>query len=221
MMTAVGRTAAYDRAMTARSNSGSSTARWATAAIDVVPLTAGRWDDVVGLFEEGGDPKWCWCQFYRERGLDWSNSTAAENRERLRALTRAGRPPGLVAYQNRRAVGWVSLAPRQAFDRLTHARVLAPVDDKPVWSIVCFVVSRSARGQGVARAMLDAAIEWARSEGATILEAYPSDVKGKKVPAANLYHGSLSMFEDAGFEVVARRQHSRTTPVRPIVRRTI
>ena len=186
--------------------------------VAIHPLTSDRWDDLAALFEEGGDPKWCWCQFYRVRGLDWSNSSADGNRERLATLTRDGPPPGLVGYQDGRAVGWVSVAPRPAYDRLTHAKLLAPVDDKPVWSIVCFVVSRSARSQGVAKALLDAAVAWAKSEGATILEAYPSDVKGRKVPAANLYHGSLSMFEDAGFEVVARRQFNRTTPVRPIVR---
>jgi ribosomal protein S18 acetylase RimI-like enzyme len=189
--------------------------------IDIHPLTEDRWDDLAALFEQGGDPKWCWCQFYRVRGLDWSNSSADGNRERLATLTRDGPPPGLVGYQDGRAVGWVSLAPRPAYDRLTHAKLLAPVDDKPVWSIVCFVVSRSARGQGVAKALLDGAVAWARDQGATILEAYPSDVKGRKVPAANLYHGSLSMFEDAGFEVVARRQFNKTTPVRPIVRRDL
>jgi GNAT superfamily N-acetyltransferase len=187
---------------------------------DVVvhPLTPDRWDDLAALFQEGGDPKWCWCQFYRERGLDWSNSTAKSNRERLASLTRDGPAPGLVAYDGDRAVGWVSLAPRPAFDRLTHAKVLAPVDDKPVWSIVCFVVSRKARGRGVARALLDAAMAWAKDQGATILEAYPSDTDGRRIPSANAYHGTLSMFEDAGFEVVARRQANRTTPVRPIVR---
>ena len=190
-------------------------------AIAIHPLTPDRWDDLTALFEEGGDPKWCWCQFYRVRGLDWSNSSADGNRERLATLTRDGPPPGLVGYQDGRAVGWVSLAPRPAYDRLTHAKLLAPVDDKPVWSIVCFVVSRSARGRGVAKALLDGAIAWAKREGATILEAYPSDVKGRKVPAANLYHGSLSMFEDAGFEIVARRQFNKTTPVRPIVRRNL
>ena len=186
--------------------------------LDIRPLTTDTWPDLAALFEEGGDPKWCWCQFYRVRGLDWSNSSADGNRERLATLTRDGPPPGLVGYQDGHAVGWVSVAPRPDYHRLTHAKLLAPVDDKPVWSIVCFVVSRSARGQGVARALLDGAIVWATREGATILEAYPSDVQGRKVPAANLYHGSLSMFEDAGFEVVARRQFNKTTPIRPIVR---
>ena len=126
-----------------------------------------------------------------------------------------------MAYRDGRAVGWVSLAPRPAFDRLNHAKVLAPVDDQPVWSIVCFVVSRTARGKGVATALLDGAIEWARGQGATLLEAYPTDTAGRKIPAANAYHGTLSMFESAGFEVVARRQFNRTTAVRPIVRRQL
>jgi GNAT superfamily N-acetyltransferase len=186
--------------------------------VEVQPLTAKTWPDLVALFEEGGDPRWCWCQFYRVRGLDWSNSSPEVNRERLESLTRDGPAPGLVAYLDGRAVGWVSLAPRPAFDRLTHAKVLAPVDDKPVWSIVCFVVSRSARGQGIAKALLDGAIAWARTQGATILEAYPSDLEGRRVPPANAYHGTLSMFQSAGFEVVARRRHNATTPVRPIVR---
>jgi GNAT superfamily N-acetyltransferase len=192
-----------------------------TSDIAIHPLTTDRWDDLAVLFQEGGDPKWCWCQFYRERGLDWSNSTAETNRERLRSLATDGPAPGLVAYLDGRAVGWVSLAPRPAFDRLTHSKVLAPVDEKPVWSIVCFVVSRSTRGRGIAKALLDGAIAWARTQGATILEAYPSDLEGRRVNAANVYHGTLSMFESAGFEVVARRQFNRTTPVRPIVRRDL
>jgi GNAT superfamily N-acetyltransferase len=193
----------------------------AATEIAIHPLTSDRFADLAALFQEGGDPKWCWCQFYRERGLDWSNSTAADNRERLSKLTIEGPPPGLVAYEGDRAIGWVSLAPRPAYDRLTHARVLAPVDDSPVWSIVCFVVSRTARGKGVATALLDGAIDWARGQGATILEGYPSDTQGQKIPAANAYSGTLSMFESAGFEVVARRQANKMTKVRPIVRRRL
>jgi GNAT superfamily N-acetyltransferase len=193
----------------------------AATEIAIHPLTSDRFADLATLFEEGGDPNWCWCQFYRERGLDWSNSTAADNRERLSKLTHQGPPPGLVAYEGDRAVGWVSLAPRPAYDRLTRARVLAPVDDRPVWSIVCFVVSRTARGKGVATALLDGAIDWARSQGATVLEAYPADTEGKKIPAANAYSGTLSMFESAGFEVVAKRQANKATKVRPIVRRSL
>jgi GNAT superfamily N-acetyltransferase len=187
-------------------------------AISIEPLTTDRFGDLAALFEEGGDPKWCWCQFFRVRGLDWTNSNAASNRAGLERLAADGPPPGLVAYRDGRAVGWVSLAPREAYDRLEHAQLLARVDDRPIWSIVCFVVSRRARRSGVASTLLDGAIAYARDRGATALEAYPVDTGGEKIAAANAFHGTLAMFERAGFKVVARRQQNRTSPVRPIVR---
>jgi GNAT superfamily N-acetyltransferase len=191
------------------------------AQVDVHPLTRERFPDLASLFEQGGDPKWCWCTYFRFRGRDWSNSTAAGNRAALEAFAGRELAPGLVAYRHGRAVGWVSLAPRDDYERLTFSKVLAPVDDTPVWSIVCFVVSRKVRGQGVAAALLDAAIEYARARGATTLEAYPVDTGDGRVPAANLFHGTLAMFERAGFTVVERRQWNASTPVRPIVRRVL
>ncbi len=188
------------------------------AHVDVQPLTRERFGDLAALFEEGGDPKWCWCQFFRVRGLDWSNSNASANRARLETLTRDGPPPGLVAYLDGRAVGWVSLAERERFERLEHAQLLARVDGRPVWSIVCFVVSRRHRQGGVASALLDAAVAFAKDRGATLLEAYPVDTGGQKIAAAKAYHGTLAMFERAGFEVVARRQWNKSSPLRPIVR---
>jgi GNAT superfamily N-acetyltransferase len=187
--------------------------------MEVHPLTPDRFSDLAALFEEGGDPKWCWCMYFRARGRDWSNSTAKQNRDELRGLTdRRQRPPGLVGYVDGRAVGWVSLAPREDYERLAYSTILAPVDDTPVWSIVCFVVSRSARRKGVAAGMLAAAIEHAREHGATMLEAYPVDAGDRRVPAADAFHGTLSMFESAGFEVADRRQWNANSPVRPIVR---
>jgi GNAT superfamily N-acetyltransferase len=186
--------------------------------VDIQPLTPDRFADLAALFEEGGDPRWCWCTYFRTRGRDWSNSTPAANRAELAALTEHDIAPGLVAYRDGRAVGWVSLAPREEYERLAYSKILAPVDDAPVWSIVCFVVSRSARRQGIARAMLGEAIDYARTHGATTLEAYPVDTTDRRVPAADAYHGTLSMFEKAGFEVVERRQWNATSPIRSIVR---
>ncbi len=197
----------------------------ATVDLEIVPLTAARFPDLAALFEEGGDPRWCWCTYFRVRGRSWSNATAAGNRAELERL--AGRKradhvaPGLVAYRDGRAIGWVSLGPREDYERLAYSKILAPLDDAPVWSIVCFVVSRRARGLGVAAALLEAAIAYARERGATMLEAYPVDPGDGHVPAANAYHGTLSMFERAGFQVVARRQWNAPTPVRPIVRKSL
>jgi GNAT superfamily N-acetyltransferase len=189
-----------------------------TTALDVRPLTRDRFPDLAALFEEGGDPKWCWCVYFRFRGRDWSNSTAPQNRAALESLAERPLAPGLVGYRDGRAVGWVSLGPREDYERLSFSKVLAPVDETPVWSIVCFVVSRKVRGQGVAAAMLAAAIDFALGHGATMLEAYPVDASVGRLPAANAFHGTLAMFERAGFVVVERRQWNPSTPVRPIVR---
>ncbi len=192
----------------------------------IEPLTPERFDDLASLFEQGGDPrggdpKWCWCTYFRFRGRDWTNSSAADNRVALEDLTGRDPAPGLLAYKGAEAVGWVSLGPREDYERLAYSKLLAPVDDTPVWSIVCFVVSRRARRQGIAAALLDAAIDYARTHGVTMLEAYPVDTSGGRVPAANAYHGTLGMFERAGFDVVDRRQWTASTPSRPIVRLAI
>ena len=188
-------------------------------------LTAARLPDLASLFEQGGDPKWCWCAFYRVRGLTWANSSPADNREVLekavRTDARQGHAPGLVAYRDGEAVGWVSLSPREEYERLEHSKVLARIDDKPVWSIVCFVVGRKARGKGVASALLDAAIDYAREHGARLLEAYPVDTSGGRVPAAEAFKGTLGMFERTGFRVAELRQANEASPVRPIVRRAL
>jgi GNAT superfamily N-acetyltransferase len=189
------------------------------------PLTPKRLPDLASLFEQGGDPKSCWCAWFRVRGMTFSSSTAAENRALLekaaRTDARHGRAPGLIAYRDGEAVGWVSLAPREEFERLEHSKVLGRIDDKPVWSIVCFVVSRTARGQGVAGALLAAAVDYARDHGATLLEGYPIETGGKRVPSANVFKGTLGMFEGAGFKVAERRQFNRSTPERLIVRRAV
>ena len=191
--------------------------------LEIKPLTRDRLADLAALFGQGGDPKWCWCSFYRIRGSTFANSSEAKNRKVLeRAVDELdGRAPGLVAYREGEAVGWVSLGPRDDYERLQHSKVLAPIDERPVWSIVCFVVGRSSRGQGVASALLAAAVDYARQHGATLLEGYPVETDGKRIPAADAYKGTVGMFERAGFKVVERRQWNRTTPVRPIVRRAI
>ncbi len=156
--------------------------------------------------------------YYRKRGMDWSNAKAAENREDLRALARRRIAPGLIAYDDGTPVGWVGLAPRSDYARLDASKVLAPVDDMPVWSIVCFVVSAKSRGKGVATALLAGAIDYARRHKAKMIEAYPVATERGRVSAAAAYNGSQSMFERAGFAVVDRRQWNATSPVRPIMR---
>lgn len=186
--------------------------------LDIQPLTAERFADLATLFEEGGDPKWCWCMYFRRRGLNWSNSTAAQNRAGLEELADAQPAPGLVGYRAGRAIGWVSVGPRESYERLNSAKLLAPVDERPVWSIVCFVVSRRARGTGVGSRLLGAAVAYAVAHGATTVEAYPVAADRGRVAPASAYQGLQSMFEKAGFKVVEVRRWNERSPARPIMR---
>lgn len=152
---------------------------------------------------------------YRRSGrriVTRGSTAAASNRAELRALVDAGPPPGLIGYRDGVPVGWITLAPREAFARLARSPVMKPVDDSRVWSIVCFVVPAEYRGSGVARALLDAAVAYARSQGATLVEAYPVD-KARRAADDAMWFGAKSMFDAAGFVEVARRK-----PQRPVVR---
>jgi len=193
----------------------------------IVPLTAERLPDLAELFGQGGDPRWCWCAWFRTR-QGWPakrEDRIAINRgimeDAVRKLQPEARAPGLVAYRGGEAVGWVSLGPREDYERIEHSVVLRRLDDKPVWSIVCFVVGKQSRGQGIANALLAAAVDYARDHGATLLEAYPTDTHGKRVQAGYAYTGTLGMFERAGFSVEAVRRFNAKSPEHPIVRRRV
>lgn len=172
----------------------------------IVPLDAETWPALVELFSAGGDPRWCWCMYWRRRGLDWTNSTAEGNRAELEALSvrRDGPAPGLVALDDEgRAIGWVAVGPRSEFERIERSRVIPRTDELPVWAVVCFVVARRARGHGVGRALLDAAVAHARANGAPAVEAYPADPGEERLSAAAAYTGVRRTFEAAGFRKLA------------------
>jgi ribosomal protein S18 acetylase RimI-like enzyme len=195
----------------------------ARAGIEIRPLDGSSWDALAALFREGGDPRWCWCQHWRLRSKDMAAAKVPQLRQRLHDQATSEQPPGLVAFDGDRAVGWVSLGPRADFERIERSRVIPKVDDRPVWSIVCFAVSSSARGQGVARALLDGAIDYARERGAEALEAYPVRVgESEAIHPDAAFTGTLPMFERAGFRVVAERASDPSSSTqRVVVRREL
>ncbi|HVZ00523.1 MAG TPA: GNAT family N-acetyltransferase [Dongiaceae bacterium] len=180
-----------------------------TGALAFHPLTPERWPDLERLFGPNGACAGCWCMFWRMRGPDYRRSAGAEKKLAFKRVCRdAGRPPGVIAYRDGMPVGWVAIAPRADYIRLAEARVLAPIDDKPVWSITCFFIHRTARRQGLMEKLIDAAVDFARDEGARLIEAYPKPVTGK-MASTDLYVGTVRCFERAGFAVVARPSEAR------------
>ena len=184
----------------------------------VHPLTPRRWPDLEALFAARGcsEARGCWCMYYRVSGKGAytrpSEAQRAVAHDALKALAAEDPPPGLIGYHGKTPVGWLSLGPRETFAKLRNSPAMKPVDDAKVWSIVCLVVPSEYRRQGVARALLQGAVDYARSRGVKLVEAYPVDRNEKGAPEAPWF-GSLSMYDELGFEEVARRR-----PARPVVR---
>ena len=140
-------------------------------------------------------------QFYEQQG--------ELNRRNFKALVDSGNIPGILAYIDEEPVGWCSIAPREEFSALTRSRILKPVDDHPVWSVVCFFIARSQRRKGLMVELLKAAVEFARSNKARIVEGYPVEPKGGKAPDVFVYTGLFSAFKQVGFTEVLRRSETR------------
>ena len=102
-----------------------------------------------------------------------------------------------------------SVAPREEFGRLQRSPILRPIDNQPVWSIVCFFIDCRHRGQDVATALLRAAVRYAAERGAKIVEAYPVDTGTGRTRDAYAYVGTKARYEKAGFREVARRSETR------------
>jgi len=189
--------------------------------LTVAPLTHERWADLETLFAGKGCSfaRACWCMECRYNGtrpeLGKGPIRAKANRLAMKDLVESGSIPGLIGYSGKTPVGWISLAPREEYGRLSRSSAMKAVDEQPVWSVVCFVVPSEYRGKGVAQALLEGAVAYAKKKGAKIVEGYPID-KPVRSNDGFMWVGAKSMYDKAGFEEVARR-----TPQRPIVRRKI
>jgi GNAT superfamily N-acetyltransferase len=174
----------------------------------VHPATPQRWPDLLKLFGPRGAFGGCWCMYFRMRSNENARAKAAERKDGMRRLVESGAEPGLIAYVDGEPAGWVSLDRRENFRMLQYSRMYAAVDDTPVWTIVCFVVGRQFRRQGMMGRLLDAAVAHARRGGGRAIEAYPLEqTEGIKGYAG--FTGIRSVFERAGFREVKRLANGR------------
>lgn len=179
----------------------------------IKPATGERWTDVVTLLGADGD-RGCWCQAWRGSDSAFGRGEPGRNRMLLQSQMESGDfAPGLIAYVDGEPVGWCGLGPRAAMPRLMNSRTIPSVDDVPVWSIGCFKIRPGFRRRGVARALLDGAVEYARSQGAPAVEAYPIDPEGQRIDVGFGFVGFTPMFEAAGFRrVLLTDAHSAGRP---------
>ena len=180
--------------------------------LEIRPASVDQWSAVVTLLGGDGD-RGCWCQYWRQSSSNYSRLGPGGGRRALRTQLEAPVAPGMLAYLGSEPVGWCGFGPRARMERLVRSRTIPAVDDVPVWSVVCFLVRPGFRRRGVARALLDGVIGYARASGAPALEAYPIDPGERRANATFGYVGCVRMFEAAGFRhVVETDAHSDRKP---------
>jgi GNAT superfamily N-acetyltransferase len=131
------------------------------------------------------------------------------NRQAMQDIVNSGEVPGIIAYAGGEPVGWCSVAPRESYASLNRSPVLKRLDDKPVWSIVCFYVAKGRRGNGIMTELIRGAIDYVRQQGGKIVEAYPTHPRGRELSLASSFMGIPSVFEQAGFVECARPSKSK------------
>lgn len=178
------------------------------------PLAERSWPALETLFGERGACGGCWCMYWRQSAKEHERNRGAGNRDALRERVRGGQPLGVIAYLDGEPVGWCSVAPREHFVRLARSRILAPVDETPVWSITCLYLAPAVRRRGISSRLVEAACSYAASLGAGTVEAYPVEPRSDAMPPPFAWTGIRSAFDRAGFREVARRSATR-----PVVRR--
>lgn len=179
-------------------------------------LTPNRWSDFETLFGPRGACGGCWCMWYRLKRSEFEKQKGGGNKKAMKSLIDSGNAPGILAYLDGKPVGWCSLAPRKEFSTLKRSRILKPIDEEPVWSIICFFVEKSHRRKGLNIALLTAAIDFAKQRGAKILEGYPVEPKKNPMPDVFAFYGLASAYKKAGFKECLRRSETR-----PIMRHYI
>ena len=177
--------------------------------LTIRPLTPELWPALEELFGKRGACNGCWCMYWRI-GAAYRRQLPETNKAAFRRVVKRGPPPGLIAFDGDKPVGWCQLTPRNDLPWLNRQRRLVPVDELPVWSLSCFYVRIGYRKRGVTSALIAAAVKAAERAKALALEAYPLDAE--KTPSSSST-GYATTFTRAGFKIVARR-----VPARPIMR---
>lgn len=189
--------------------------RWETHAV-----TPDRFEDFADIVNRNRRVNHCWCLSHRLQAAEIEGLGDGNREQAMRSLCEREHPPGVVTYLNGKPVGWCNIGPRAEITRLVRSRVIRPIDEVPVWSIVCVVVRSGHRRQGVTAPLLEGAVAYAASHGAPAVEAYPVDPP-ERMDLTMAFVGTKSMFARAGFRVVGTTDATASGMPRLVMRRDL
>lgn len=188
---------------------------WATH-----PVTPDRFEDFADVVNPNRRTTHCWCVTHRLRAKDIEELGAGDRELAMRELCARENPPGVVTYRDGAPVGWCNIGARAEMPKLAASKLIRPVDDVPVWSIICLVVRAGHRRQGVTGHVIEGAVAYAASRGAPAVEAYPVDPPGR-MDLTMAFVGTKSMFERTGFRQVGVTDAVASKMPRLVMRRDL
>lgn len=183
------------------------------------PVTPDRFEDFADVINPTRREPHCWCFSHRLRAKD-IKELGGDRATVMRKLCERENPPGVLTYHEGKPVGWCSVGPRAEIPLLAASKLIRPVDEVQVWSIICIVVRSGHRRQGVTARLLEGAVQYAASRGAPAIEAHPVDPPGR-MDTTMAFVGTKAMFELAGFNVIGTTDAVASRMPRLIMRREL
>jgi hypothetical protein len=190
-------------------------------AFDTHPVTPERIDDFVAVVNPNRRASHCWCLSHRLSAREVEELGNGSRESAFHALCGRKNPPGVIGYDDGEPVGWCSIGPRSENSRLSQSRLIRPLDDLPVWSIICVVIRGGRRRRGYTTSLINGAVEYAASRGAPAVESYPVDPGSGRIDLTMAFVGTRAMFEKAGFEVAGSTDAMASKLPRLVMRRVI
>ena len=184
------------------------------------PVTPDRFEDFADVINPNRRETHCWCLSHRLRAPEIEERGHGSREQAMRSLCAEQYPPGVITYLDGVPVGWCNIGPRADIPRLAGSKLIRPVDDVPVWSIVCVVVRGGHRKKGVSAQLIEGAVAYAAQNGAPAVEAHPVDPPGR-MDTTMAFVGTKAMFEKVGFRVIGETDAKASKLPRLVMRRDI
>jgi GNAT superfamily N-acetyltransferase len=165
----------------------------------VRPLGASTWAAFAELTERNnGIFGGCWCMGYHAGD---SRTDAAHNRASKERRVREGHAhAALVFDENGTAQGWCQYGSPEELPGIKHRREYEKdAPPPPDWRITCFFVDKKHRGQGIARAALEGALDQIAQLGGGLVEAISEVTAGRQAQGRFLFSATAELFEENGF----------------------
>ena len=157
-------------------------------------------DDFLAFFDGpafADNPDWadcyCWFPYHDAADGDFDERGAAANRAAMAQAIRAGRAEGYLAYAGGAVIGWVNAAPRAWFPQLAGL----PGDSESIGATPCRRSRLASPGYRP-----PAAGGRHRGSASGRHDAHGSRSHTAPQNDAHRYHGTIELYESAGFERV-------------------